>query len=209
MKKSALFIMLCPVVLILLCGCRGSFSPPAEETPEPTETRPAERPAGDDRNPLGLEADLEIVPAGYAMAAASPDSLFGGVDSLSGGDEAPVSGGFYEAYRIQLFTSKEQGPAFKEMTVAREVFDREVTLDYEVPYYKVRVGEFPDRNRAEEYLGAAREAGYKNAWVVKVNRQVKAVEDMYDATTVPVIDSLEQMMMDSMKVDEALEYPQD
>ena len=53
-------------------------------------------------------------------------------------------------------------------------------LDYEVPYYKVRVGSFGSREEAEEYQQRAKAAGYRNAWVVMVNLGVKEAKPLYD-----------------------------
>jgi len=151
------------VTSLLMAGCGGSFQRPGEEPPP--ESAPYERREYD---PLGLPADRQIIPQEYAAAALrdsgyimTPDSAYTAPapDSLS----RP-----HETYRIQLFTSKTYGPAAREVKIAREVFDREVYLDYEVPYYKVRVGDFPSQSEAENYLAATTEAGYEAAWVVKV-----------------------------------------
>ncbi len=92
-----------------------------------------------------------------------------------------------QAYRIQLYTSKLYGEARHELRVAQEIFDRPVFLDYEVPYYKIRVGSFADRDKADEYLQRVKAAGYSTAWVVIVNVGVKEAAPLY-RDTAPVQD---------------------
>ena len=56
-------------------------------------------------------------------------------------------------------------------------------VDYEVPNYKVRVGNFVDRNAAEDYQQRVRAAGYGNAWVVMVNIGIREVAPLYQEDT--------------------------
>lgn len=181
---------------VFAAGCGGTFKPPSEteETPRPEEKPVVQKEFKYD--PLGLKEDQVIVPEKYTLASASAeDTLASDNMPITEADSLEFPTGAYESYRIQLFTSKEYGPAFREMNIAREVFDKKVRFDYEVPYYKVRVGDFRNRMNAERYLPAAQEAGYKTAWVVKVNTNVRTLKDIYDTETPPVIDSLEQQYL--------------
>lgn len=90
------------------------------------------------------------------------------VDSLNG-----------QAYRVQLFTSKLYGEARDAVRVAEEIFDQPVYLDYEVPYFKVRVGSFAERDDAEGYQQKAKATGYTDAWVVMVSVDIKEAAPMY------------------------------
>jgi len=185
---------LIPLVLIVV-GCGGTFQPPAEKEEAPQSEKEIQKRKEFKYEPLGLKSDQVIVPEQYALAVIE-DSLAGDISSVAEDDSLEFPTGAYESYRIQLFTSKEYGPAFREMSIAREVFDKKVWFDYEVPYYKVRVGDFKSRTNAERYLPAAREAGYNTAWVVKVNTNVKTLEDIYENELPPVIDSLEQQFLE-------------
>ncbi len=194
-------------VLTILVGCRGSFERGAGEE---SATR---RPEKIDDDPLGISADFAVVPGHavqVAVDSAASGTAGGAADSLK--INLPgESGDRTESYRIQLFTSKTYQPAMTELKIAREVFDKKVWLDYEVPYYKIRVGDFNDRESAEKYVPAAVEAGYKNAWVVKVNVGVRRMEGLYDnAEIIPFTDSLGGMNADSTeKADDTTQYPQD
>ena len=194
-------------VLVILVGCRGSFERGAGEE---TATRRPEKITDD---PLGMSADFAVVP-GHAtevtIDSAATNAAGGAVDSVRI-NMPGQTGDRTESYRIQLFTSKTYQPAMTELKIAREVFDKKVWLDYEVPYYKVRVGDFPDREAAEKYVPAAAEAGYKNAWVVKVNVGMRRLEGIYDnADIAPYNDSLGVMNADSTEnVNDTTQYPQD
>jgi hypothetical protein len=178
------------VLLSIVWGCAGTFEPP---TPGEEKGKKEEKEKIPEReyDPLGLKEDLMIVPEQIPLASVQktegekPEKAKPARES---GDTLLVPGS--EVYRVQLFTSKEYGPAMREMNIAAEVFDQRVWLDYEVPYYKVRVGDFFDRDRAEEYAEAAVEAGYNTAWVVKVNLDIKKLEDIYENEPLPAVDSL-------------------
>lgn len=190
--------------LILISSCQRR--PEATEE-EAGRTPPAET---DSRgyDPLELPEDKEVVPEAHPKSGritgqsglvevsdASPDSALATIspepveiDSLSG-----------QAFRVQLFTSKVYGEARSATVVAEEIFDRPVFLDYEVPYFKVRVGNFTDREKAEAYLMRVKAAGYPDAWVVAVNIKVKETSSMYDEPLeLPLLDSLEQPEKESV-----------
>lgn len=142
-------------------------------------------------NPLELPEDREVTPlkhprsgnivgqAAFVETGATPsDTAY--VDRLQASEELDSLNN--QAYRIQLFTSKAYGEARYAHQVAEEIFDQPVVTDYEVPYFKVRVGGFASREDAEQYLVRARSAGYTDAWVVMVNVRVKETAPLYDET---------------------------
>jgi hypothetical protein len=201
--------LLAMLVLVLMVGCQGKQPAVEEETAPPRSS--GSDPRGYD--PLELEEDREVVPLTHPLsgeisgqaafvesAQQEPDTassqrpdLSGEIDSLSN-----------QAYRIQLFTSKVFGEARYAKQVAEEIFDRPVFMDYEVPYFKVRVGSFADRDGAEEYLMRVRSAGYSDAWVVIVNVRVKETAPLYDRFVLPGAedDTLPSEMEDSLQYDE-------
>jgi len=149
-------------------------------------------------DPLDLREDTEVVPLKYPKSdeirwagevvelesrfSDTADSrvivgLFDTVDTLN-----------HQAYCIQLFTSKLYGEARRALAVAEEIFDRPVSLDYEVPYFKVRVGSFANREDAEDYQQRVKAAGYPDAWVVMVNVGVKEPASLYPEGTPPAVE---------------------
>ena len=166
------------LVIILLLGCGGTFKRQGQDEAK----TPAFTSSGGD--PLELPEDLTVVPQQYPITRKIDSAS---VDSGKKGNrtEQALPSGSYESYRIQLYTSKTYGPAVRELNVAREIFDQKVWLDYDVPYYKVRVGDFSNRKKAEDYLPHAKEAGYSSAWVVRVNVNIQTLDE-----SIPTIDSL-------------------
>ncbi len=187
-----IFSLIIALTVLLLAGCQPA-NKVAEEKPTPTATS---SPGDRGFDPLGLPGDKDIVPqenpksgeivGKVALIDATPVKT----DTTASTTAAPpmksdsVNG---QAYRIQLYTSKLYSEARHELRVAEEIFDRPVFLDYEVPYYKIRVGSFADRDKADEYLQRVKAAGYPTAWVVIVNVGVKEAAPLY-RDTAPVQD---------------------
>jgi len=194
MKKIKNFFSKIAMVLLAVlftAGCSGKAGP-AKEIRQ-IETNTQEQTAR--FNPLDLPQDKEIIPRLHPSTAPifsviSPDSA--GADSLPlTADrpaivERPLNLGIDElnnqTFRIQIGATELFGDARREKKIAEEVFDQPVYLDYEVPYYKLRVGSFADRRSAEQYLQKAKMAGYKTAWVVTVRVSVKEIAPLYDDT---------------------------
>ncbi len=194
MRNTATIYKLTLLTLLLfalVAGCGQIFK---QDEPE-EERSPDEQPAPPTRfDPLALEADRVVVPKTYpqpgdvvlgqtdlATGDAIPDSLM--VDTLL----APIPPSAIDtlnsqAFRVQLYTTKVYGDARYQVRVAEEIFDRPVFLEYEVPYFKVRVGSFGNRDTADDYLMRARTAGYRDAWVVAVTVNVQEATPLYETT---------------------------
>jgi len=167
--------MIRAMVCILACGLLvvscNLHSTPARATPE---TAPSPPPAFD---PLETPADREVVPELYPVRSPGLDAL---KDSLSS-SRSRVAGGFdsssfvqtpIDVYRIQVFTSRLYVEANQERLLAEEIFSLPVYLDFEVPYYKVRVGDFATREEAEKILPEMTRIGYSETWVARVVQRV-------------------------------------
>ncbi|RKX21555.1 MAG: hypothetical protein DRP51_04035 [Candidatus Zixiibacteriota bacterium] len=206
MKKQFLFLIV-PILIFIILNCRGTFAPPegGEERPEPASKETKSR-----FKPLSQPEDFVIIPRVVSFEPADDSTQHRDGDTpiaITDIDSTGQAGD--RVYRIQLFTSKEYGPAIREKNIAVEVFDRPVTMDYEVPYYKIRVGNFSTREEAEKYLPAAREAGYKTAWVVRAYVNVKTLEDVYDGYDEEIFkpfDSTEQLNMEYEADENSLDY---
>jgi len=180
---SLIYLLL---LLILTVSCRNS-------TPVAEEEKQTKVPAVVDKrgfNPLDLPMDTKIIPKEYplkgdftikkAISTTVVDSSYD--SSLPITDSIPKTMDTLnnQVYRIQIFTSKVYGDAKYATRVADEIFDQQVYLDYEVPYYKVRVGNFADREKAEEYLLKVKTTGYTNAWVVMVMVNINETTPLYE-----------------------------
>lgn len=156
---------------------------------EPQESKPEEKTtAGLPFDPLATATDRVIVPEEYPVApvqlAQVTDTLAvpGNVDSTAVDTTSAPS----EVYRVQVFTSRLYTEASREKTIAEEIFNLPVYLDYEVPYYKLRVGDFTTRGEAEDMLPEIKAIGYRNAWVARVILQVKEAPE-FDLSEEPIL----------------------
>jgi SPOR domain len=200
-KMAAGLTLLSIILLGIFPGCSGTFHRPVEkEISRPSS--PVKSPY-----PLGLDNDTLNIPAHYPLSAGN-DTAFGQEYVLAdrSGSPSGIRADAYESYRIQLYTSKLYGPASKELNIAREVFDQKVWMDYEVPYYKIRVGDFSSRDEAEKYLPTVREAGYESAWVVRVNANIKTLDEPA-ATELPMTDSAAGAKPGTEPTDDSTLYP--
>ena len=192
------------IVLFALASISCSIRQPAQK-PAEEESRPGE-PLFD---PLATAADREIVPEVYpvsvAMAADAGDSLIQPRESdFDAFDSSSSEINPREVYRIQIFTSRLYNEANQELALAEEIFNLPVHLDYEVPYYKLRVGDFTERNEAEDMLPEIRAIGYRDAWVARVIKKIREVP-LYEMLDEPILpfDSVEfsPVVPDSMEIE--------
>ncbi len=185
MKNLKNIFSLYILLAFLLAGCGGKAVQDNIISEQPQETNTSDR----GFNPLELSGDTEIIPVKFpakgeirgATEIITPDSLNADL-TLSVINDVPNNFDTMnsQAFRVQIFTSKLYGDSRKAVKVAEEIFDRPVFVDYEVPYYKVRVGNFATRDEAEEYQLRTKAAGYSTAWVVMVNIAVKETAPLYD-----------------------------
>jgi hypothetical protein len=76
-------------------------------------------------------------------------------------------------YRVQLFVSTNYYEALTARDSAAVRLSDEIYFDYEQPYYKIRAGNFIDREKADEVRDRAKSLGYSDAWVVQTKVIIK------------------------------------
>lgn len=185
-RHAGLWLLLTGLLLSCTRPPSGVKAPPAEE--------PAA--AGDTRgfDPLELPSDREIIPAKYPRAGkiSGRQALVSAESGEDGVDSALVDLENFtrevdtlnnQTFRVQVFTSKLYQEARATARTAEEIFDQPVYVDYQVPNFKVRVGDFANRDDAESYAQRAKAAGYTGAWVVMVNIDVREAAPLYDDMT--------------------------
>jgi hypothetical protein len=164
----------------LVAGC-SKFGRAREEV----TTRPREAAVDTRRfDPLELPQDTMIVPlrgvsAGQAIsqhraAVSKAGSGRTGITTIAGDTM------YSQVFRVQLVTCGTYGEGRTALRVAEEIFDQPVYMDYDVPYFKVRVGDFATRGQADAYQRKATAAGYTNAWVVAVTKASENAAPMYE-----------------------------
>ena len=80
-----------------------------------------------------------------------------------------------DGFRVQIFAGRDIQAATMAETKAKEDFEPKgykVYLIFEAPFYKVRIGDFTDRNEAENARDLAKKLGYKSAFVARSKVQV-------------------------------------
>ncbi len=164
---SSRFVWVLAVVTLLLgvlgCGCaRQPYTPP-EAAPRPPAAEPeraAESAAGEEE----LEAIPEPVESGReAVTAEEEPYSYMEEREPAGVEETDVDSG----YRVQIFASSSLERAEEVAEEARAVFVENVYVEYSVPLYKVRVGDFISKEEALQFRQRAIEQGYEGAWVAE------------------------------------------
>lgn len=172
-------------VLLLLVSCGKVIRPAVTEEPAEETGRPLD--------PLASATDREIVPEVYPIYLA-PGSDAG--DSLiephretyTEFDSTQAQVTPSEVYRVQIFTTRLFAEAARERAIANEIFNQPVHLDYEVPYYKLRVGDFDTREEAEGMVPEIRTIGYRGAWVARVVQRIREAPT-FDESDAPILPS--------------------
>ncbi len=177
-------------VLMVTISAFGADKKPSKPAVTPRPAPPVAAPSVD---PLGLPADLELI------TTKSPQAGVIGTGTPKTG-EATAAGtvkGSTLVFRVQLYTAQGFADARKAAQVAEEIFDQPVHIDYEIPNFKVRVGDFAMREDANDYRRLAQSMGYANPWVVSVTVGVNEAAPLYDSTATPASDSAAKPDTDS------------
>jgi cell division septation protein DedD len=73
-----------------------------------------------------------------------------------------------QGFRVQIFSASNQQAAEQELERAKGLLGREdVYVDFEPPFFKVRVGDFQDRRDAESLLDGVKDKGYETPFLVR------------------------------------------
>tara|TARA_B100000427_G_scaffold323526_1_gene327141 strand:- start:632 stop:1051 length:420 start_codon:yes stop_codon:yes gene_type:complete len=71
-----------------------------------------------------------------------------------------------EGYRVQIMISENQEDLIEVKKSLEEVVKEKIYIQFELPNYKLRVGNFSSRKKAELYLNKIVRLGYRSAWVI-------------------------------------------
>jgi hypothetical protein len=71
-------------------------------------------------------------------------------------------------FRVQVFASKSLDEVQQFAWDIEALFPEGVFVEYQVPYYKVRVGEFYNPQAGEEFLEHVKQLGFEKAWLTRV-----------------------------------------
>lgn len=147
--------------LCFLVGCIRPAGGPVHPGEEPaTRPEPVQEPSGvpqdESFDPLTLNDD-EIEFAAFRTPT----------DTMSQDSAASVEGPRQvSGYRVQIFAAADELAARVLENEARFQFNVPVYLSYDPPNYKIRLGNYTDKNAADNLRKEARRKGYRDAWVV-------------------------------------------
>ena len=72
-----------------------------------------------------------------------------------------------EGYRIQIFESTVSSIARAEAKRFQNILGDSVYIDFEAPLYKLRIGNFAERKKAERAIESIQRLGAKDSWIVR------------------------------------------
>lgn len=70
-------------------------------------------------------------------------------------------------FRVQLGSTNDYEEAIALETRATLTFEEEVIMQFDSPYYKIRVGEMNNREDAQRLQQIASSNGFRRAWVIR------------------------------------------
>ncbi|RMF56722.1 MAG: SPOR domain-containing protein [Calditrichaeota bacterium] len=148
-------------VLVYLSGCSSSkpVTVPGGESAEPT--------LNETFDPLMLEDEDITFPEEVEIPSTGNSEIVPGLDT----QPAPVEENqVVDGFRVQILATKDIDQATMEKKQAEFQFLEDsvaVYIEFDSPMYKVRVGDFQNRDEAERLRQIARKKGYRGAWIVK------------------------------------------
>ena len=72
-----------------------------------------------------------------------------------------------DGYRIQIFESTVSSIARAEAKRFQNILGDSVYIDFEAPLYKLRIGNFVERKKAERAIESIERLGAKDSWIVR------------------------------------------
>ena len=113
---------------------------------------------------LGFPGDDTVLTAGVPVRTADDDdddlSVIDHWGTTASGDASPV-------LRVQFFATTSIAEAEDMKRRASESLAQIVSIDFETPYYKLKVGPLKDEDTAERLVVRLRAMGYESAWIVR------------------------------------------
>jgi len=84
-----------------------------------------------------------------------------------------------EGYRVQVLATRYIERADSLATIMKNTISDSVYVDFEAPNYKVRVGDFIDRDTAETLQQELVQMGYNSAWILRTRINSQASRRNY------------------------------
>ena len=84
-----------------------------------------------------------------------------------------------EGYRVQVLATRYFERADSLAVIMKNTVSDSVYVDFEAPNYKVRIGDFIDRNSAESLQQDLVQMGYYSAWILRTRINSQASRIIY------------------------------
>ena len=149
-----------------LLGCAGTAKKQPTPPPQPKPVVEENNGMNESFDPLTLNDDDITFPAEKVVV--TPETPVSTPREQE--NPLPSANQKVDGFRIQIFSTKNLENANQAKSIAEEQFaemNLHCYLEFDSPYYKVRVGDFKTREEAERYRDIIRSMGYPNAWIVK------------------------------------------
>ena len=78
-----------------------------------------------------------------------------------------------EGFRIQILATNQLAKAEQLQKDLSTILNQNIYIDFEAPNYKVRVGNFIDRNKAEIFRQNMIKEGYESSWIIRTRIEPK------------------------------------
>jgi hypothetical protein len=117
-------------------------------------------------NPMGTTGDWNVVTSNVPPARELDDSDT--IPQLPPKAEIDSTEDMF--FSVQLFASKSNSEARDFMDSVAHLFDEDVRIDYQAPYYRVCVGLTESFEQAETLLKKVNSKGYPKAWLVRIRK---------------------------------------
>ena len=78
-----------------------------------------------------------------------------------------------EGFRVQVLATRTRENADQLRQILAEGYAEEIYIVFEAPNYKVRMGNFIDRRRAESLRQTLVKSGYPSAWIIRTRIEPK------------------------------------
>ena len=184
------FILGMVIIALISAGISCSLLPKrarqARTADELTKAEEEYDPLADPRDKIILEQPEQMESA--PQSTEKDDFNWARVDSFMQAQNLEDSS--LTVYRIQLFASQYYTEANYELQIAEQVFTDSVFIKYELPYYKVLLGNATDENTGRQLLSQARALGYANSWLIESEPDSIYYRALFIADSVAALDSL-------------------
>jgi len=163
-KKISMFL----IFVVLMSSFLGCASSKKEKvTPGVPETSGR---LDESFDPLSLEEEDDLAFKTTQPQAVRETPVYLPLEEPGNQENIPVVNREMEGFRIQLLSTKDLESATRAKAIAMEQFEDvrvKFYLEFDSPYYKVRLGDFQSREEAEDVREIVRSRGYPKAWIVK------------------------------------------